>query len=337
MPLFPAEADQIDDWCPGPAGVRDAVLDSCITVTDLRDQKLPPEAMECIVSENELEGIVAFAQDAVEKGRFINFGHWSNDAIQRGGKRAGPLWNQSVLALPFIRPWMFMHTWDPREAQVQARAERELGIPARPSRAAAVYLVVPDGSQAGGGLWLCELLPLKFSGVPMLELGDRCLLHVGCSDGDHRYECTSAPAMARFLIADKIPGTNPAADAAANVLDPCMLALLMLNTRGVERRTIAFADKLQRARARSGKPPLPPYDEVMSAPYITALTLSGRDRHRGEDHGGSHRSPTPHIRMGHTRQYASGVTTLIADTLVGVPPEQRAKWKSGRRSHYEVR
>ena len=70
-------------------------------------------------------------------------------------------------------------------------------------------------------------------------------------------------------------------------------------------------------------------------PYVTAIQARGARRDTSESLGGHHRSPIPHIRMGHPREYASGKSIFIADTLVNVPPELRQGFK-GRRSHYRV-
>jgi hypothetical protein len=335
MPVMSADVRQLDDWVPTPAAVRDAVLDCRVGLSDISDAfAMSPDAVRSVPGEAELEALVYCAHDAVAKGRMISFGDWTNAAIMRGGKRGGPLWNRDALALPFLRPWLFMHRWDPQNA-VDAAISQRLGMHTRPGSAVAAYLVVPHDRD----LLACELVPVKYNGVGMLDVGDRVMLHRNTvEDPEHRYHATAAPAMARFLMQSMTrPGeVDPAHDAAANVLDPLMLALLMLNTKGVARSTVAFSDKLQRARAKCGKAPLPPYDEVDSDAYITAITLSGESRARGPDQGGTHRSPTPHIRRGHFREYQSGVKAIIADTLVNVPPEQRAKWKQGRRSHYEV-
>lgn len=333
MPYATSALADIHAWLPSPSAVREALLDYRITVAALSDDGFTPApaAAEQMPSEAELEAIAQCAHDAVLAGRFIAFGDWSNDAIKRGGKRGGQLWNAGALGSPFRASWVFMHSWDPAAANDAAQAAA-LGLE-REARAIAVYVVRPCGDDE---IWVCELLPQRFDGVAMLELGDRALLH-RC-DGDHRYNATVAPALSRWMVAQLHSGMGDIYDdAAANVIDPLALALLMLGTRGVERRTMVPSAKLQRARARSGKPALPSWEEVFSAPYITALTLSGSRRERGADAGGSHRSPTPHIRRGHPRDYATGVRVMIQDTLVNVPPEQRARWKAGRRSHYEVK
>ncbi|HEY2617480.1 MAG TPA: hypothetical protein VGI78_09105, partial [Acetobacteraceae bacterium] len=155
------------------------------------------------------------------------------------------------------------------------------------------------------------------------------------------YHALPAPYALRF-ITDQVAraqindGGTPGSAAAANVGDPLMTALLILNTRGVERETIAASEKLQKARRKSGKLPIPSYQRVNAAPYVTAIQMRGKARARGEDQGGTHASPVPHLRIGHPRTYADGHVTFIRDTLVNVEASQRAEFLRTR-SHYTVK
>jgi hypothetical protein len=162
-----------------------------------------------------------------------------------------------------------------------------------------------------------------------------------------RYHCRIAPAAIRFIVEeegyrDVNNGGEPMGAAAGNIGDPVMTALLILNTRNVERETVEAPPKLQRARAKSNKPPIPAFDRVNTAPYVTAILTRGQ-RRKSEPQGGTHASPQFHIRMGHPRRYTSdrwkaagGRSIFIADTLVNASDEQREAFKS-QRSHYSVR
>jgi hypothetical protein len=130
-------------------------------------------------------------------------------------------------------------------------------------------------------------------------------------------------------------GQSPQQAASCNIGDPIICCLMILATRGVERETIRPSEKLQRARMKNRKPPIPNYDRVNSEPYVTAVLARGH-RERSEGLGGHHASPQFHIRMGHPRSYATGKSIWIADTLVNATDEQRAGFKANR-SHYEVR
>jgi hypothetical protein len=277
---------------------------------------LLPEATFYAPTQLEIERVNELAAEAVVAGRMIDFGHLPNSVLQHGGTRGGPLWQQGAIDQPFSEPWVFLHSW-------------EGGV--------AVYLVNPTGK---GDIEAAELQPAIIGGMKFLLLADRGLFIREHELKAKKYFATMAPSMIRFVADPELrakanQGGLPQTAAAGNVGDPVMAALLILSTRNLQRETIRAPEKLQRARMKSGKKPIPPHDRVLTAPYVTALSMRGR-RERGEDLGGHHASPVPHIRMGHPREYSSGRTIFIHDTLVNVPEEQRAAFKS-KRSHYTVK
>jgi hypothetical protein len=277
---------------------------------------VPEEAMQFAPRQREVELIGDMAFEAVKAGRLIDFGELPNALIKDGGHRGGPLYAAGVLNQPFRDPWLLYHTWDERNA--------------------AVYLINPcEPDRPNGDCEVVELEPAQFAGQGTLTIGDR-ILYLPEPEKPDSYSARCAPSIWRFMPgAEAINnGEAPENAAAGNVLDPLMTCLIMLSTNGIERETVRVADKLQRARAKSGKPPIPPYDRVNSAPYVTAMMLRGRPR-AGESLGGTHASPVPHIRRGHLRTYASGVQSFIRDTLVGVTEDTRLSWLN--RSHYKVR
>jgi len=313
-----ADARDINPWAPTVAQAREVLLRFGVVGPDWTlALPLLPEAGLYVPSQREVERVSDFCRAAVIGGRFIDMGYLPNDVIKHGGDRGGTLWNEGAIGMPFSEPWILYHLWE---------------------RATSIYLVNPLDDQE---FEVCELDPAVWGGERMLCISDR-----GSFDrvegllATSKYHCRTAPCSMRYL-ADPARrtkannGMEPTGACAANVGDPVMTALLILNTRGVARETVLADAKLQRARARSGKAPIPSYDRVLSEPYVTAVQARGRRTERGEGQGGTHRSPVPHIRMGHPRQYASGRSIFIADTLVNVPEEQRAAFKS-QRSHYRV-
>lgn len=315
----------MSSWRATPANVREVALAWLVTGNCWKDAAAPEYRF--MPSQAEVETVSAMTREAVIAGRMIDFGYLPNEAIIAGGHRGGPLYTQGALAQPFADPWVFLHSWNSAGDD---------------NRHACVYLVQPlePDRLAGGDCEIVELETLQFDGHRILTIGDRVILtpDVTIEERLHDYCCLSCPSAWRFMpeIAEQMNrGGSPEAAAAGNVLDPLMTALLLLNTTGVERSTVRVSDKLNRSRARSNKPPIPPYDVVDSALYVTALTAH-RSASRSEPLGGHHASPMPHIRKGHFREYASGRRTFIRDTLVRVTPEMRAQFKS-QRSHYEYR
>jgi hypothetical protein len=313
------EATQIGEWDPTVVQMRDAIQDGRICAIDFGEMmQLQPRGHSYRVKQDEVELANVMALEAVTAGRVIDFGFLPNAVLKHGGNRGGPLWNISALPMPFQEPWILYHRW-----------EGQTGI----------YLINP--SAHADAFEVVELQPAAVDGDKVLLIGDRGEFHKVAGElPDKRYDALMVPSAARFAASAEDRqrinnGGTPEAAAAGNVGDPVMTALLIFNTRNVERETVRAPEKLQKARRRSGKPLIPDYDRINAAPYVTAITLRSAP-YRGEGKGGTHRSPVPHIRLGHPRTYSTGRSIFIRDTLVNVPADRREEFKSSR-SHYVVK
>ena len=317
------DANSFGVWNPNVTQARSTFLDHLVVWSPLVENlaDLNPRARLFMMLSHEIEHTEAITCAAVAAGRLIDFGHLPNAVIKHGGSRGGPLWQRGAIHSPFREPWVFMHSWD---ASIGSQT--------------AAYLVNPSNDAA---IEVCELQPVRLAGKGAFMIGDRVLFDRSkAAAGSAMYHAVASPNIARFDNDPRVAewlnnGGSPEAAAAGNVGDPTMTAMLILSTCNVERATIRADEKLQRSRIKRGKPPIPNYDIVNSMPYVTAIQARGASRETGESLGGHHRSPIPHIRMGHPREYASGKSIFIADTLVNVPPELRQGFK-GQRSHYRV-
>lgn len=315
-PVHAMEADlrSVGEWKPTVAQAREAILKNRIVAPDFLSMmggKVDPMAKDFLPRQNEVDLICEQSHEAVRLGRMIDFGHLSNATIKAGSARGGPLWNSDALVMPFSQPWILYHTWE---------------------EGPSVYLVSP-GENPGDAFEICEFSAMTFDEAgKLLAVGDRGLFERSHNDG---YAVRVIPATYRYLPGahEFFGDTTPELAAASNLADPLMAALLILNTRNIRRETIKVKDSLNKARARSGKPPIPPYDMVHSAPYVTAMN-GGNARARGVDRGGTHASPIPHIRRGHMRHYDNGKASFVRDTLVNVEDKARANFL---RTHYEVK
>lgn len=306
-------ASEFARWHATAAQVREVVLARMVTGFSMPEA--PPEALIRMPSQNEVEATADMAFEAIVAGRMIDFGDLPNDVMMAGGIRGGSMYEQGALAPPFTDPWVMMHTW---------------------ADGTSVYLInlLEQESPLGGVTEVCELQPLMFQGNRSLVISDRAiLLRPPPGMPVTKYCCEAAPSSWRYLPGAEMVnnGMAPEEAAAGNVLDPFMTAMLILNTRNVVRETIRADEKLNRARVRSRKPPIPPYDRVHAEGYVSAL--AARARGHSPPQGGTHASPVTHIRMGHWRHYADGRRTLIMDTLVNATPEAREGFKSTR-THY---
>lgn len=314
-----------------PAQVRDIVLHGLISSGPGKDEKYMPTSRE-------LDTLHNMCASAVTSGRLIDFGFWPNAVIKESGNRGGILYNESALGHPFSEPYLIMHTWsDPK-------LHADLGM--ENYQASCVYLINPFPQQGETCISFeaCTFETLTIANERTLCVGDRLWFHGDMSKGRNDYCANVIPFAHRWLSEPRMlaafqsqltDGRNFESAAAANVLDPLMTALMILNTRGVKQETVAPSPKLARARARSGKTPIPPYRRVDSQGYVTALLARSQGRH-GPSLGGTHASPVMHLRRGHWRNYETGQRSFIRDTLVNADETTRAQFVATR-SHYTVK
>jgi hypothetical protein len=311
----------IDVWAPSIGKLRDTILAYLCVGTSMIDNLPVSSAGRAMApTQAEVEAIADMAGEAVRHGRLFDFAELSNDVIKYGGVRGGALYNRGAIRHPFREPWVFTHTWDSHGRM-----------------ATTVYLVSPLGEDAWGDCEVIELEPMAIRSQHVLMIGDRVLIQPGEDHGGRKYDARAMPSIWRYLPgAERMNnGGAPEAAAAGNVLDPLMTALLILSTRGVARETVKADAKLQRARAKGGKPPIPPFERIATAAYVTAITHR-QLRGRKPSQGGHHASPVAHLRAGHIRNLADGRTTFVRDALVNFTDDAKAGFTAGR-SHYTVR
>jgi len=116
------------------------------------------------------------------------------------------------------------------------------------------------------------------------------------------------------------------------IVNPCLAALLMLNTRGVAIDEIKAPRAERRRAARDGKE-IPSTWCVDTALYFTAV--KGQAATSRTVGGGSHRSPVPHLRRGHWRSLRDSRRVWVRDCLVNVRSEGAASFVE-RRDGYRI-
>jgi hypothetical protein len=324
--------DNMDTFLITPASVREIAMKDGIVSGPGIDMAYMPTSRE-------LDTINEMAKFAVDRGQMIDFGYWPNDMIMATGHRAGNLYSEGALGHPFSTPYIILHTWnDPKLLP-------DVGNPNEKSSSA--YLVNPFPYKDSKDLCIdfeaMTLEGLIIEGYKCLGVGDRALLNGKETSNSKNYAVQVIPFAARWASAQNNTefmraATNRNNDdiniaAAGNVMDPIMTALLMLNTRGIRQEIISASDKLNKARLKSNKPPIPPYRRIDSASYVTVVL--NRVNRRGPGTG-THASPVMHMRQGHWRHYATGEKSFIRDTLVNATEEQRQLFITGR-SHYVVK
>jgi hypothetical protein len=330
--------DEIGTFQITPERIREIAKENLITSGPGTNQDYMPTS-------DELAAIIDMVAIAIDRGQIIDFGYWPNEMIQTVAHKAGRLYAQDALGHPFSSPYIIIHTWDDKRYELQEEKVARLQNRKEAIPESAAYLVNPFRFQQH----LCvdfEILQLDamtIRGVKMLVVADRGLFLGAESRGKDEYVARVVPYAYRFpeLMGNKEFAsmvTNNITDsileaASANLFDPFMTALMILNTNGVESKTVSY-EKINRIRKKQGKAPFPGYRKVNSASYVTAI-LAKKHRERN-DMGGTHASPVMHIRSGHWRKYKSGEKSFIRDTLVNATDEMRQAFIS-KRSHYVVK
>lgn len=318
------DLDDMEVWQASVDQFRDACMAGRIIALNL------PSVSEAFWFKNdELDDTVLKVFSAVTSGRLIDCGHLPNEMIKIGGKRGGAMYNHGLLAHPFREPWLLFHSW-------------EEGVSG--------YLIeLLDDNPAGGRTRIIELNSMQLRNEKLLCAGDVVMLDfsIDTESRSERYTGGSRPATWRIAFPQMSDGIDPMRAAMNNCLDPFVAALLLLHTDGVSVDRIEPPAKLNRARLRNRKQPLPARLRINSEPYVTALLA--RKRRRTQPQGGHHASPIPHVRLGHWRYFKDGQqprTALrvegerapwrirISDALVNVKDEARAAFM---RSHYAIR
>lgn len=323
-----------------PGFVRECAMARHITSGPGIDKRMMPDP-------DELEGMNDAANLAVTRGQMFDFGYWPNDMIRETGGRAGVLYMEGALGHPFSTPYIVLHSWTDEQLPFGKMLAEMYPNDLNKRLSTCAYLVQPLVGTADD---LCidfevtVLEGLSINGVKVLGVGDRARLDNATARKSGRYFAHVIPFLWRFpdMLGDprvQAMGSNREGDdiahaAVANSIDPVMVALLLLNTRGVQQTRVAAPEKLNKARARRGKPAIPPYRQVESARYVTAV-MERIERVR-KPPVGTHASPVMHVRQGHWREYQSGKLARIPDALVNATDEMRDKFRAGR-SHYVVK
>lgn len=348
--------DAVSSCAVTPAFVRECALKELITSG-------PGMEIRWMPSRGELQAMVESAKWAVTRGQLFDFGHWPNDMIMEVAGRAGTLYSQGALGHPFTTPYIVVHTWKDEKLPFSQMVAQQ--HPDNPNAIlhSCSYLIHPLAKwQAAKGCQLCStqqdhehqdnglclsfevtcLEGLVINGVKMLGVTDRVLVDGPETARAGTYAAHVIPFLWRFPGMDdepvfKMVATNRkdqdiAHAAAGNAIDPIMVALMLLNTRGVKQQTVQVDPKLNKARVRRGKAPIPPYRKVDSANYVT-LVMDRLEHVKRAPQGGTHASPVMHMRLGHWRHFHTGEKTFIKDTLVNATEEMREQFQA-QRTHY---
>lgn len=307
----------IAQWNPTVSQVRDCLLSRLIGAPGWGRAACADLSPELFLTQQDVKNYNDMALAAVSAGRLVDFGYLSLEVIADSVERASELYAFGGSGHPFRDPWVLFFTTELRPI---------------------IFLVRPLDPERlnGGSCELAELIPANIKARRMLLVGDRGSIEApqDAAAAPTATVVDMSPSPERFMPGNEELnfGFPPHIAAASNLTSAVLTCLMILSTDGVGQETVTPPEKLNRARVKSGKKPIPPHRRVLSGPYVTALMAKQGGRSEGK--GGTHASPIPHLRRGHMRTYTSGMKVFVRDCLVNVTDEARAQFQ---RTHYAVR
>jgi hypothetical protein len=276
-----------------PTGMTAEQLRSC-ALDGTIGSVIPEDAVTATYSDPEaIQGASTRLRTAVLAGRVFDLGKPPVNLDEC--ERARKLYCDRRIGHPFQKPYV-----------IRAGDDNE----------AVIILVVPSPGTMPQNFTLHEFVPTMIDGVRAVVINDTFRIWV--ENGLMKSATSAGPC---------IPNLDPEVRTAA-FLWLFMLSLLLLAADGVEVERVEPDVKLQRARARSGKPALPAFYRIHGGDYITALSGKRKGGDAKSGTGGTHASPIPHLRRAHQRVLPDGRTVWVRDALVNLrdphAPLQRA-------------
>jgi len=240
----------------------------------------------------------------VREGRMIDFGHLPNQFLIDEAIRAREPFEAGELAHPYPS-WLGVHSWE--------GGFNGYHVSTHPKYPGSILVietyglrVPPHGVRHGGKtlgdfdvILVYDIVSIKVNGPDQTILSPSLMLDEASN--------TEAAMRAR----------------AANSLDPMVTMLSLLSNATVPVLRKYVPDKLNKARAKAGRHPLPPHSIVKSQDYISMIASHNKVAiARG---GGHHASPVPHWRRSHPRVLASGRMVQVKASKVN--------WRDGEELH----
>jgi len=256
---------------------RNAALDGMLAINPMLE----------VTAEGDVNYLRTAIHDTVAAGRMIDFGFIPNAVIKSESLATRHMFEAGELAHPFEH-WLGITSW-------------EGGCNG--------YLVVPHPIKP------YDTLVVELYGVSMPHVGDALLIYDMVSIqtngiGDTRV----SPAYMRYPKGHA-ETVQEQRNRGSNSLDPLVTMLRLLADASVPITHVASPEKLNKARARRGKPPIPAHHVVCTKDYISQIHAAKHRLTQG-DGTGRHASPAAHWRRGHMRHLSSGKLVLVRASKV---------------------
>jgi len=228
------------------------------------------------------QAIAMAIKGVVADGRMIDFGYVPNAIIKAESTRAREPFEAGELLHPYDDGWLGLMEW-------------EGGYNG--------YFVVPHSDKGGKATLVVELYGTKApDGIDIILIYDA--VSILPAPGETRL----GPFPMKSYL--RSPEEEQASDQmrASNSLDPLVCMLRMLADASIPVTRFEAPEKLNKARAKSGKLPIPPHNVVHSGDYVSQITSHARSR--ASDRNGHHASPIAHWRRSHLRHLPGRVVKV---------------------------
>jgi len=255
---------------------RNAALEGILAINPMLDVQ---DEADVTYLKDTIRGVVA-------SGRMIDFGYIPNAIIMSESLATRQMFEAGELAHPFDS-WLGVTSW-------------EGGFNG--------YLVVPHPIN-GYDTLVVELYGVHIPHLhPAILIYDMVSIAVG-GIGDTRV----SPAHMKYP-GGHVETLQEQRNRGSNSLDPLVTMLRLLADASIPISHTPPPDKLNKARAKRGKPPIPAHNVVHTRDYVSYCQSHASGKRTAQ--GGQHASPVAHWRRGHMRHLKSGVLVTVRSAKV---------------------
>jgi hypothetical protein len=238
--------------------------------------------------EHEVEFLRDLMRRAVAEGRMIDFGFLPNELIKVESVRSRRMFEAGEFVHPY-ETWVAVTSWE--------GGFNGYFIAPHPSWQGAVLVIELYGLTMPGNVdavMIYDMVSIKVEGVEDTRVSPTQMVH---PDGKLFTE-SEAERRAR----------------GSNSLDPLVTMLRLLADASIPVIPKPAPDKLNKARAKHGKTPIPAHTHVNTKDYVAHFLQARHERHSAGQ--GHHASPMAHWRRAHLRTLASGRVVPVKSSKV---------------------
>jgi hypothetical protein len=241
-----------------------------------------------ITEDHDVRFLLNLIKVIVADGCMIDFGRIPNEVIKRESVASRTLFESGELAHPYPN-WLGVTNW-------------EGGYNG--------YLVVPH-PVAAKAILVIEMYGLR---TPVTQMGDCILIYDMVSVEVAAVGQTMVTPTPMRYPAGHVETLLEQRNRGSNSLDPLVTMLRLLADASIPITHAEPPVKLNRARAKHGKDPIPGHSTVHTRDYVTGYQTHASGKRTAQ--GGHHASPVAHWRRGHMRHLKSGSVVAVRSSKI---------------------